>query len=121
MAPRPAWAIVAEGLFDWLALAQWGLPTCAALGTQCLERVASALLGCPRVFLAFDNDEAGRDGAARLGGLLGPRAAALSLPAGVSDVAELATSSNGQEGLRAPAQAGGSRRRLATQLPPPSL
>ncbi len=26
------WAIVAEGLFDWLVLAQWGLPACAALG-----------------------------------------------------------------------------------------
>ena len=42
------WAIVAEGLFDWLVLAQWGLPACAALGTQGLERVASALRGCPR-------------------------------------------------------------------------
>ena len=96
LGPAPAWAVVAEGLFDWLTLAQWGLPACAALGTQGLERVASVLRGCPRVFLAFDNDEAGSDAAARLGGLLGPRAAALSLPAGVSDVAELATSSNGR-------------------------
>ena len=96
LGPAPAWAVVAEGVFDWLALAQWGLPTCAALGTQGLERVGSALRGCPRVFLAFDNDEAGRDAAARLGGLLGPRAAALSLPAGVSDVAELAASSHGR-------------------------
>ena len=96
LGPAPSWAVVAEGVFDWLVLAQWGLPACAALGTQGLERVASALRGCPRVFLAFDNDEAGRDAAARLGGLLGPRAAALSLPAGVSDVAELAASSNGR-------------------------
>ena len=96
LGPAPSWAVVAEGVFDWLVLAQWGLPACAALGTQGLERVASALRGCPRVLLAFDNDEAGRDAASRLGGLLGPRAAALSLPAGVSDVAELATSSNGR-------------------------
>ena len=96
LGPAPPWAVVAEGVFDWLTLAQWGVPTCAALGTQGLERVASALRGCPRVFLAFDNDEAGREAAARLGGLLGPRAAPLSLPAGVSDVAELATSSNGR-------------------------
>ena len=96
LGPAPAWAVVAEGLFDWLVLAQWGLPACAALGTQGLERVASALRGCPRVFLAFDNDEPGREAASRLGGLLGPRAAALSLPAGVSDVAELAASSHGR-------------------------
>ena len=96
LGPAPSWAVVAEGLFDWLVLAQWGLPACAALGTQGLERVASALRGCPRVFLAFDNDEAGRDAAARLGGLLGPRAALVTLPAGVADVAELAASSQGQ-------------------------
>ncbi len=96
LGPAPAWAVVAEGVFDWLALAQWDVPACAALGTQGLERVASALRGCPRVFLAFDNDEAGRDAAARLGGLLGPRATALSLPASASDVAELAASSNGR-------------------------
>ena len=96
LGPAPPWAVVAEGVFDWLVLAQWGLPACAALGTQGLERVASALRGCPRVLLAFDNDEAGREAAARLGGLLGPRAATVALPAGVSDVAELATSSNGR-------------------------
>ena len=96
LGPAPAWAVVAEGLFDWLVLAQWGLPACAALGTQGLERVASALRGCPRVFLAFDNDEPGREAAARLGGLLGPRAATVALPASVSDVAELAASSHGR-------------------------
>ena len=87
---------MAEGVFDWLVLAQWGLPACAALGTQGLERVASALRGCPRVFLAFDNDEAGREAAARLGALLGPRAATVALPASVSDVAELGASSHGR-------------------------
>ena len=85
---------MAEGLFDWLVLTQWGLPACAALGTQGLERVANALRGCPRVFLAFDNDEAGREAAARLGALLGPRAATVTLPAGIADVAELAASSH---------------------------
>ena len=55
----PPWAVVAEGVFDWLALAGWGVPACAALGTQGVERVADALRGCPRVFLAFDNDDAG--------------------------------------------------------------
>ena len=92
----PAWAVVAEGLFDWLALAGWGVPACAALGTQGVERVASALRGCPRVFLAFDNDDAGLEAAGRLGGLLGRRAAIVILPQGVGDVGELACLPNGR-------------------------
>ena len=60
LGPAPPLAVVAEGLFDWLTLAGWGLPACAALGTQGVERLADALRGCPRVFLAFDNDDAGR-------------------------------------------------------------
>ena len=91
----PPWAVVTEGVFDWLALAQWGIPACAALGTQGVERVASALRGCPRVFLAFDNDDAGREATERLLTLLGRRAAAVTLPQGVGDVAELATHPHG--------------------------
>ena len=92
----PPWAVVTEGIFDWLVLAQWGLPACAALGTQGLERIAGALRGCPRVFIAFDSDAAGREAAARLGGRLGPRGATVTLPGGVSDVAELAATSQGR-------------------------
>ncbi len=99
LGPAPPWAVVTEGLFDWLVLAQWGLPACAALGTQGLERVANALRGCPRVFLAFDNDEAGREATERLAGLLGRRAAPLALPAGIADVAELAASPHGRTGF----------------------
>ena len=89
--------VVAEGLFDWLALAQWRIPAVAALGTHGLERVASALRGCPRVFLAFDNDDAGREAAERLESLLGGRAAVITLPRGTSDVAELATHPMGKK------------------------
>ena len=96
LGPAPPWAVVAEGLFDWLALAGWGLPACAALGTQGVERVASALRGCPRVFLAFDNDDAGREATERLRTLLGHRAAAVTLPDGVGDVAELAAHPRGR-------------------------
>ena len=74
------YVVLAEGLFDWLALVQWGLPGVAALGTQGLERVALALRGCARVFLAFDSDDAGREAAERLAGLLGRRAAVVGLP-----------------------------------------
>jgi len=93
----PPWAVVAEGVFDWLVLGEWGLPACAALGTQGLERVAAALRGCPHVFLAFDNDDPGREAAAVLSGLLGRRAAVVTLPEGVADVAELALHPQGRE------------------------
>ena len=96
LGPAPPWAVVAEGIFDWLVLSEWGLPACAALGTQGMERVAAALRGCPHVFLAFDSDTAGREATAALGSLLGRRAAFVTLPEGVADVAELATVSNGR-------------------------
>ena len=96
LGPAPSWVVVAEGVFDWLALAQWGIPACAALGTQGVERVAAALRGCPRVFLAFDNDDAGREATERLQSLLRRRAAAVALPEGVGDVAELAALPHGR-------------------------
>ena len=96
LGPAPPWAVVAEGVFDWIALAGWGLPACAALGTQGMERVASALRGCPRVFLAFDGDDAGLEATERLLALRPSRAAAVALPAGVGDVAELAALPHGR-------------------------
>ncbi len=96
LGPAPPWTVVTEGVFDWLLLAGWGLPACAALGTQGMERVASALRGCPRVFLAFDGDDAGREATERLLTLLGRRAAAVTLPAGIGDVAELAALPQGR-------------------------
>ena len=96
LGPAPPLAVVTEGVFDWLVVAQWGIPTCAALGTQGVERVAAALRGCPRVFLAFDNDDAGREATERLLTLLGRRAAAVTLPHSVGDVAELATHPHGR-------------------------
>ena len=96
LGPAPDWAVVAEGLFDWLALTGWGIPSCAALGTQGVERVASALRGCPRVFIAFDGDDAGLEATERLLTLLGRRAAAVTLPQGVGDVGELAALPHGQ-------------------------
>ena len=96
LGPAPPWAVVAEGVFDWLALTGWGLPAVAALGTQGVERVAAALRGCPRVFLAFDADDAGREATERLQSLLGRRAAAVTFPQGVGDVGELAALPHGR-------------------------
>ena len=84
------WIVVAEGLFDWLLLAGWGLPAAAALGTQGMDRLASSLQDRPRVFLAFDSDEAGRAAATELARRLGShRTRLVTLPQCVSDVAEL--------------------------------
>ena len=96
LGPAPSWAVLAEGLFDWLALTGWGLPACAALGAQGVEKVTASLRGCPRVFLAFDSDDAGREATERLGGLLGRRAASVNLPEGIGDVAELAALPQGR-------------------------
>ena len=96
LGPAPSWAVVAEGVFDWLVLAAWGVPAVAALGTQGVERVVSALRACPRVFLAFDNDAAGLEATERLAALLGRQAAAVTLPQGVGDVAELACLPHGR-------------------------
>ncbi len=96
LGPAPAGAIVAEGVFDWLTLTAWGYPAVAALGTQGMDRVAAALRGCPRVFLAFDNDDAGNTAAQELKQLLSHRAAVVNLPQGVADLGEMATLPNGQ-------------------------
>ena len=94
---RPAdWLVVTEGFFDWLTLASWGVPSVAALGTQGLDKVAVALRGQPRTFLAFDSDDAGQTAAVRLRELLGEhRTRVVELPAGVNDVADLSIHPDG--------------------------
>jgi len=95
LGPAPPCVIVAEGVFDYLTLTAWSYPAAAALGTQGMDKVAAALRGCPRVFLAFDNDAAGHSAADGLKQLLGKRAAVVNLPPGVADLGELATRPNG--------------------------
>ncbi len=96
LGPAPPWAVLTEGVFDWLALAGWWLPACAALGTQGMEKVAASLRGCGRVFLAFDADDAGREAVDRLQFLLGRMGVAVRLPDGVGDAAELAAAPRGR-------------------------
>ena len=96
LGPAPSWVVLTEGVFDWLTLTLWGHPAVAALGTQGMDKVAAALRGCPRVFLAFDNDDAGNAAAESVRQLLGNRAAVVNLPQGVGDVGELATLPDGR-------------------------
>ena len=100
LGPAPPWAVLTEGLFDWLALAQWGVPACAALGTQGAERIAATLSGCSRIFLAFDADAAGQAASERFAELLGRRAAVVNLPREAADVADLAASPRGYATFR---------------------
>ena len=95
LGPSPPWLALTEGVFDYLALAAWGYPACTALGTQGMDKMAASLRGCPHVFLAFDNDNAGREATEGLRELLGRRAAVVNLPQGIADVGELAALPNG--------------------------
>ena len=95
LGPSPPWLVLTEGVFDYLALAAWGYPAGAALGTQGMDKVVAALRGCRQIFLAFDNDNAGREAAEGLRELLGRRAAVVNLTQGVADVGQLATLPNG--------------------------
>ncbi len=96
LGPSPPWVVVAEGVFDRLTLAAWGYPAVAALGTQGMDKVAAALRGSHRVFLAFDNDDAGNTAAQQIKELLGNRAAVINLPDEIADVGELAMLAHGQ-------------------------
>jgi DNA primase len=87
--------VLVEGPFDWLTAVGWGFDTAALLGTRVSERVLRQLDRFTQVYLALDNDEAGREAVRNLTEALGRRAIPVRLPPGVCDVSALA-----QEGGR---------------------
>ena len=84
-----------EGPFDRLTLSGWGLPALALCGTRVRPDVYRVLDRFARVFLALDNDEAGRAATAAFREALGERAVPIPLP-DVEDVADLALRPNGR-------------------------
>ncbi len=94
---------VAEGIFDYLTLATWGLPAVGLCGTQPgarLGREIARVLGrFRRVFLVLDDDESGREAGGWLAAALGTRAVTVSLP-NVKDVAELGAQAEGRAAFR---------------------
>ena len=96
LGPAPEFLILTEGVFDWLTLAAWDYPACAALGTQGLDKVAAHLRGCPPNIPGLRQRRAGREATASLQLLLGRRAAVVNLPQGIADVGELTTLPHGQ-------------------------
>ena len=91
------WVILAEGVFDWLALRVWRLPALSLVGTHASGETLEALGRFERVVVAFDRDEAGAEAAHTLVGRL-PGAVRLELPmlSGVKDIADLALRPDGR-------------------------
>jgi DNA primase len=96
-APHPEIWLV-EGVFDYLTLRSWDVPALALVGTHVRAGTLAALGRFARVYLALDNDPAGRDATRHLIDHLGPRAIPVGVP-DAKDVAELATRPNGRETL----------------------
>ena len=84
-----------EGVFDWLTLRSWGVPALALVGTHVSSDSLRALARFERLYLALDNDEAGRAATEKLMQALGERALPMT-PPGVKDVAELAPDPEGR-------------------------
>lgn len=95
-AHREAWLV--EGPFDYLSLRSMGLPVMALAGTHVRPETLAALGRFARLYLALDNDPAGRAATAHLAAQLGRRAIPITIPA-VKDVAELARQPNGRARL----------------------
>jgi DNA primase len=88
--------IATEGIFDWLTLRRWGYPAVALLGTHARPDGVERLRGFRRVYLVFDQDDAGLEATLRLVDALASTAIPVTLPDGTKDVAELAPRADGQ-------------------------
>jgi DNA primase len=84
-----------EGVVDFLVLRMWGLPVLCLAGTGVGPAVLAALRRFRRLFLALDQDGAGRAATETLARALGAAAVPVVLP-GVADPAELALVPNGR-------------------------
>lgn len=76
--------IITEGAPDCLSAVQSGYPAVATLGasnfkTEYLPRFSR----CEMIYLSLDGDEAGKEGALKIGGLIGDRARIVQLPGGL--------------------------------------
>ena len=106
-APKPLYGLepiqgqadvfVTEGLFDWLALIQWGYSAVCLLGTWLKRQHESLFDNAQSIYLALDSDAAGLAATQRLLALWPDRAVALTLPDGVKDVGELAQRPDGRQ------------------------
>ncbi|MGI9145620.1 MAG: toprim domain-containing protein [Chloroflexota bacterium] len=87
---------VVEGVFDFLAVRQWGYPVVGMLGTNVRPDLVDQLRGLPRVYLVLDTDDAGVQATLALREAIGPTAVPVALPDDVKDPAALASRPEGQ-------------------------
>ena len=100
--------IVAEGVFDWLTLREWGLPSVALAGNGNADRLIQQLNGvqADEVVLALDANEKGESLTRKLLGMdMDDRkerpatlanASAIRLPDGFEDIGDMATVPDGK-------------------------
>lgn len=93
--------VLTEGPFDWLSLVQWGYPAAALVGTHVSRGAVQELSRFERVYLAMDNDDAGRRATDALRADLGAKAVAVPLPEWAHDVNDLVSYSDGESLFRA--------------------
>jgi len=75
---------IAEGIPDCLSAAQAGYPTVAILGSSGFKsEYLPKFSRCETVYLCFDGDKAGEEGALKIGELIGERARIVQLPQGL--------------------------------------
>lgn len=99
--------IVAEGVFDWLTLKEWGLTAVGLAGNGNVPRLVEQLnaTGAERITLALDANDEGRAFTAKL---LGQdeenpldkhirNVAAIDLPGSFEDIGDMATDRNGRD------------------------
>jgi DNA primase len=99
-ARQESWIVLTEGVFDFLVLRQWGYPAVALGGTAIGPKLLRAMRRFDAVYLALDNDVAGREAADKVEQFLGHQARRLPL-CGVNDVAELAVLPGGRQRFEA--------------------
>src|SRR3984893_12819614 len=85
-----------EGVFDFLAMRQWGYPVVGLLGTNVRPDQVDQLRAFSRAYLVLDTDDAGIEGTLALYDAIGPTAVPLALPEDIKDPAELASRPDGQ-------------------------
>ncbi|MFC1715625.1 DNA primase [Candidatus Poribacteria bacterium] len=98
---------IVEGIPDCLSAVQAGYPAVAILGSSGFKPgYVPKFTRCETIYVCLDGDEAGKNGALKIGGLIGERAKIIQLPEGldlndylrehpVEDFAELAANAKG--------------------------
>ncbi len=87
---------VVEGVFDVLAVHQWGYPVVGLLGTNVRPDQVDQLRAFARAYLVLDTDDGGVEATLALHELIGSTAVPVALPDDIKDPAELAPRPEGQ-------------------------